>query len=449
MTEPARTRWGGLADRKATASGFFRVEQFDGVWWFVDPDGGRFLSKGVVAVNFDHDNIKDTERHPYREACLRRYGSRDGWRSAVADRLHRWGFNTLGAWSEPEIAGAGRAPLASAAGVVYLATAYCDRHGWPGSDLFAPAFEAFAQQRAREICAPHRDDPTVLGWFTDNELQWGPDWRGAEELLAMILRTPAATFSRAAAIELLRARYDDFTAFNAVWRSASSNWDELATLPYGASPFARNALSDDGDQDPRRRSFFADCDAFAGLLAERTMAVSVAAIRAADPNHLVLGGRFAYPPQPQVIAAAGRHFDVIGINCYDALPCAVIEAYAGVGRPCLIGEFSFRGDDSGLPNTQGAGPRVATQTERAAGFARYVGAALRHPTLIGYHWFLHADQPMRGRWDGENSNYGVVTIDDAVYAELTEAMTVVNGDAEWLHAGAESTAPGIVVPPAA
>jgi hypothetical protein len=52
----------------------------------------------------------------------------------------------------------------------------------------------------------------------------------------------------------------------------------------------------------------------------------------------------------------------------------------------------------------------------------------------GYHWFEHADQPAEGRFDGENSNFGTVTIEDNVYAELTETMTRVNAAAEQIHA---------------
>jgi agarase len=439
MTESKRTRFGGLVQGRLEASGYFRVEQIDGVWWFVDPNGGRFLSKGVVAVNFDHDNIRDTERHPYREACTRKYGSRDAWRRAVADRLASWGFNTLGAWSEPEIARAGDAPLASAAGVVYLATAYGEgRGGWPLCDVFDPAFERFAHARAQQICAPQRDDPQLIGWFTDNELAWGPDWRGENELLATILRDSAAPFSRAVAIDMLRGRYVDIAGFNAAWQSSLASWEALANTPLSPPPFNRNFFTH-AAPDPRGARYFADCDAFAGVLAERYMAVSAAAIRAADLHHLVLGGRFAYVPPRAVIEAAARHFDVISVNCYDPLPDAVIDGYVESGRPCLIGEYSFRGDDAGLPNTQGAGPRVPTQRERAEGFTRYTRAALRHPTLIGYHWFLHADQPAQGRWDGENSNYGVVAIDDEVYGELTRAMILLNAEAEQIHGGDDVT----------
>jgi hypothetical protein len=127
---------------------------------------------------------------------------------------------------------------------------------------------------------------------------------------------------------------------------------------------------------------------------------------------------------------------VISFNHYDFDPGAAIDAYSAGGKPCLISEFSFRGDDSGLPNSHGAGPRVESQLERARCFERYVTAALKKPAVVGYHWFEHADQPAEGRFDGENSNFGTVTIDDEVYAELTETMTRVNAAAEQIHAKA-------------
>jgi len=164
--------------------------------------------------------------------------------------------------------------------------------------------------------------------------------------------------------------------------------------------------------------------------------LNAAAIKAADPNHLVLGCRFGIPPPKPVIEAAGWHLDVISFNCYDLEPTAALDAYATAGKPCLISEFSFRGADSGLPNTDGAGPKVATQAERAAGFRRYVTRALHCRALVGYHWFEHADQPAEGRFDGENSNFGTVTIEDRVYDELTRAMAAVNAEAEAMHSAA-------------
>ena len=39
-----RTRWGGIADSRFDGADFFRIVQGD-VFWFADPDGGRFISK--------------------------------------------------------------------------------------------------------------------------------------------------------------------------------------------------------------------------------------------------------------------------------------------------------------------------------------------------------------------------------------------------------------------
>ena len=38
-------QYGGYKNTQAKATGFFRVEQIDGKWWFVDPHGHLFLSQ--------------------------------------------------------------------------------------------------------------------------------------------------------------------------------------------------------------------------------------------------------------------------------------------------------------------------------------------------------------------------------------------------------------------
>ena len=58
-------------------------------------------------------------------------------------------------------------------------------------DVFDPEFATLANEIATRRCAPRKDDRSILGWFTDNELRWGPDWRGKDELLTMFLSLPA------------------------------------------------------------------------------------------------------------------------------------------------------------------------------------------------------------------------------------------------------------------
>ncbi len=434
------------------ARGFFRTAARDGIFWLIDPDGERWLSKGVNSVRFDQDRIQNSDRIPYAEACQRKYGTQDAWRAAAAGRLARWGFNTLGSWSDETVASAGLSPLAVAPNLdLGISFTWCphepakaERQPQEFIDVFDPGFDGHIRRRADEQCGKRRDQRNIIGWFIDNELCWGPDWRGPNEMLGSFLRLPPASPGRNAAVGWLRARHPDFGPFNATWHAPAKSWDAFAALtqieaPYRrAPPYRRNAAEEDAADraDPRRAGFFTDCDAFAALVAERYFRLTCAAIKAADPNHLVLGCRFAYAPARGVIDAAARHCDVISLNCYDPDASAAIAAYAATGKPCLIGEFSFRGADSGLPNTNGAGPLVATQAERAACFRSYVTAALKQPTVVGYHWFEYADQPAEGRFDGENSNFGTVTIEDDVYEELTQAMAAVNATAEQIHAGA-------------
>jgi hypothetical protein len=443
-----RTKWGGITDGCFRGSGFFRVDERDGVFWFVDPDGGRFLSKGVNTVRFDQDRIGNTDRVPYADACRKKYGSQHVWRAAVANRLAGWKFNTLGCWSDELVASAGSSLLATAPTAALGASFRLHRRDEIFPDVFDPAFSDHIRASAKDHCTKRRNDAGLLGTFVDNELYWSPDWRGGDELLNLFLNLPAHRPGRVAAIMRLEERYREFSQFNAVWRTPARSWEEFGNIGHIEAPFSRMQPGRPNDAleikanltNPARASFFADCDAFVSIVAEKYFELCVAAIRAADPNHLVIGSRFGSQPHPNVIAAAGRYLDVVSFNYYHFDPSGVIDVYAAVEKPCLISEFSFRGDDSGLPNTSGGGPRVASQTERAQCFERYVTAALSKPALVGYHWFEHVDQPAEGRFDGENSNFGMVTIEDEVYPELTETMTRVNAAAEQIHAKAVSDA---------
>jgi agarase len=444
--EVRRTRWGGVADGHFAPSGAFRVAQQRDVWWLVDPDGGRFLSKGVNHVRYDADTIRGTTRMPYAEACQRRYGDAGAWRRAAADRLQGWGFNTVGAWSDDRLSHAGAAPLARTVIADLGASFHRHRPQQPFPDVFDAGFAGHARDQAEQVCALHRGDPALLGYFLDNELIWSPDWRGGDDVLTLFLRLPPHSAGRRAAQALLQQHYRDIDAFNAVWRLSAGSWEQLAGRPVVPAPYARlqpGGLDDElerrcDDQDPHRAAFSADCDAFLALVAERYFETGAAALRAADPGHLVLGARFGYQPKAPVIAACARHCDVISFNCYEFDPSGIIAAFAAFGRPCLITEFAFRGDDAGLPNSRGGGPRVAAQQDRARCFADYVRAALRQPALVGCHWFEHADEPREGRFDGEDSNYGLVDLADRPYAPLVAAAAAVHASAEALHAGAVS-----------
>ncbi len=361
-------QYGGWTRLKGRATGFFHTEQIQGRWWLVSPDGNAFLSKGVchVAYSPESPSSPPAPADPHQ------------WAERTSRQLRGWGLNTVGAWSAPELYGTGMAytPILNMASAV-------QRDLWLKGgvvDFFGPEFRDAAERVAAETCPRYAKDPWLLGYFTDNELRWGPDWRSKETLLASYLKMPPGSIGRRQAEAFVKARGQDPEAF----------------LQMAAAEYAR---------------------------------ICREAILRHDPNHLVIGCRFAGYANPAVLKGVGPYFDVISYNNYGAqAPIDKLrEITALTGKPTMVTEFSFKAMDSGLPNTKGAAKPVATQKDRAGGFTAYVGALASLPGCVGYHWFQYRDQPKQGRTlDGENSNYGLVRIDGTPWELLTARFTEVN-----------------------
>lgn len=399
----------------AVPSGYYRVEHRGGVWWLIDPLGAPTLSIGVDNVVYAGDRIRGTGPSPYLQAVERIYPDRSAWDRRALDRLRAWGFNTLGAWSDPQLVGL-HTPytvildFAAASGADWL-------RGKP-VDVYDPRFEESAREIARREATLRSHDPMLIGYFSDNELWWGPDWRRRDTMLASYLSLPVDAPGRRRAIAFLRERYGSAERLGRAWRVAIPDFERV---PPRAST----------------RAYRADADAFLEMVASRYFTVSAQAIRAADQHHLYLGARFAGLP-PDAVLRASRQVDVVSINLYNRDPRpAVMHVFAVTGRPVLVSEFSFRALDSGSPNTVGAGPWVFSQWGRARAYERYVVRLASLPEAIGYHWFRWADEPREGRSDGENSNYGLVSLTDAPYDEFVAAATVANRADVHVHRGAQ------------
>jgi agarase len=391
---------------------FFRAENRDGIWWIIDPRGLPTLSLGVDNISYESDRVRGTGACPYCETLGKIYPERNAWGLEALARIRQWGFNTIGAWSDP---------ILWTHGVAYTvildiaARAGADWQQRRPADYFDKRFEKAATDIAGKMCQPRRFDHMLLGYFSDNELRWGPDWGGKETLLEMYLKLPAGAAGRLKASEFLRERYgNEIGKLNQAWGVKAPSFEELP------APAATGAYISDAAQ-------------FLEILADRYFEVCERAIHAADPNHLYLGARFAGLP-PEAALRGARHADVVSINVYAFDPRPAIETvFQATGRPVMVTEFAFRAQNSGLPNTQGAGPKVPDQAARAQAYADYVTRLESLPEAVGYHWFEWVDEPREGRFDGENSNYGLVDIGDFPYEEFIVAVKKANALALEAH----------------
>ena len=374
--------YGGWLKVKGKRTGFFHVEQIQGRWWLVSPEGNAFFSKGVCNVTYA----------PESDASPPAPVDTAAWAKNVSRQLREWNFNTVGAWSARELQTTG---IAYAPVINMAASAQRDLWLKGGVvDYFGPEFREVADRVAKQQCAGRANDAWLIGYFTDNELRWGPDWRSKESLLESYLKMPETSTGFRTATAFLKAR--------------------------GRGP---DNLTDD------------DNNAFLEMAATEYGRVTSQAIRRFDANHMVLGCRFAgYAPEP-VLRGLTPYFEVFSYHSYSPqAPREALERLAKVtGKPTMVTEFSFKAMDSGLPNTKGAAKPVATQEDRANGFTGYVEALASLPACVGYHWFEFRDQPKEGRrLDGENSNYGLVKIDGSPWEVLTTRMKQVNARLEEL-----------------
>jgi hypothetical protein len=395
-------KFGGYLSTKARATGFFRVEQIDGRWWFVDPDGHLFFSTGVTGIGAGGGDSRLDGRRAYFTALppvdptpsrgqrpqtgfyawnlQRRLGPQ--WRTRWIDldlaRLESWGLNTIGNWSDSRLWDAHRKAYVVNLRGWGMETGYL---GMP--DVYSEDFPRIVDKAAAEQCAPRKNDPYLLGYFIANE----PPWPGRESLVVdTILERPPSAIQREAKSFLAQ-----------------------------------------GDTPERRKQFV--YRAF-----ERYLKVINAAIRRHDPNHLNLGLRFGGSVPPAEMLRASKSFDVYSMNVYAiAVNRNVVEeVYRATGRPILVGEFHFgvpgRGLAAGLV-------QVRDQQERGVAYRYYVEQAASFPAFVGTSWFQWVDQPVTGRMDGENYNIGLVDVTDRSYAELIEAMKTTHRRLQAVHAG--------------
>jgi hypothetical protein len=433
-------------DIRGKATGFFRVEQKpDGRWWAIDPLGRGTVLLGVDHVTFWGHWCEKLGYHPHERKNRQKYADKAQWETETLERLKRWGFNTLGAGCDPALKHRGLIHteflnigdhLASL-GDEYDITPNERRPCSSFPNVFHPDFEAYCRYVARLRCAPNRDDPWLFGYFIDNELAW---WgRGAPEtgLFDAVMKKGAAHSAKAALRDFLAERCDrDTDKLNAAFGTALKDFDALLALdalPHG-TPVAR---------DLKR--------AFLEHVAERYFSVAAKAIREADPNHIVMGARFAgtWGTAPVVWEVSGRHCEVVTFNFYPMADLDENRVYSGFGRdgepitehfakyhgyvnrPMLITEWSFPALDAGLPSIHGAGQRFRTQAERTRATELFAKTMLSLPFLLGYDYFMWVDEPALGISTPfpEDSNYGLINEDGVPYPAITEMFAALHRDA--------------------
>ncbi len=368
------------------ATGYFSVAQSDGRWWLVTPQGEPFYAAGIDTVSPVGDTDQVTGLCLYCQAIASEYPDdpdHSEWATATLAQLRSWGFNSLGDFSDDSALGS-QMPYE-----VQLTMA-----GTSDEDWFSPSFVTQADQVAATQIPKYANDPNVIGYFTDEELNWGPP-------------------------------------------DSSVLLDQYLALPAGSPGLAV------------AEQYVGEPDQFLSAVATRYFQVTTAAVRMYDPNHLILGVKAeGQEIQSQLLQAAAPYVDVFSLEDYTLQPgldglidkfwpemlpdtpnLADMEQYAQ--RPLMIGEYAALAAGPQDPNTAPGIYAVSPdQQTRANAYENFIAPLYQDaPWIVGDDWFEYYDEPAGGRpGDGENNDFGMVNVEDQPYPTMESAMELMHSN---------------------
>jgi hypothetical protein len=395
---------GGDPEKHLRSTGFFRTEEIGNRWALVDPHGHPFYSAGIDILNVADTSFStsvadreylyeelppdgsawlDDHGHKvvsfYAANLARRYGAdwKERGNQHMVERYHNWGLNTIGNWSDKD--------FARRSGMPYVLPLY----GWTTKkyfsypyglpDVFSEEFRKNVDAAAREQVSALKDDPNLIGWFLDNEPVWGDDFTPRHPWADIVLGDPEPSATQTKLKELLAANPND--------------------------------------SERIKKDFLYTC-------VKEMLGIVIAAVRKYDPNHLILGVRFAGRPPEQMIRIASM-FDVFSVNIYTesfAPDQEAIRQYSELsGRPVLIGEFTAAAPGRGLQGVFYGLHKARDQAERGVAYRYFVENSVASPYIVGTHWFQLVDDLPTGRGDLEHINYGFVNVVDQPYEDLVKA----------------------------
>ena len=428
------TKFGGWADGpQLKATGRFYPKKVDGKWWLVDPEGRLFWSWGPVRVTpssavtplngnprsicvggafpdrdclfedlprtgdplaqfYDtYDSLLlpfylkrgETRRYDFSSANLyRKYG--EAWFEKFSDCCHRrlrsWGCNTIANSSDLRICLQDRTPYAERVECQSRPIAGSNGQWAKFRDPFDPSFTG-GVMKALEEHGREAHDPWCIGFFVDNEINWGRD--------------------------------DCDLARWTLW----SPDDQPAKVEF-AKRLAAKGIDCRKDAVPE-----AELRAFTAVIVEEYFKRTREAVKAFDKGLLYLGCRFAGSARSWAIGPCAKYCDVVSYNIY-ALEIGKWRLPQDLDAPVMVGEFHFGALDRGLSCSGLC--NMGSQKGRAAQLKAYVESALGNPQIVGAHWHQYSDQPSAGRFDGECMQVGWTDVCDRPYKETVEVLRSID-----------------------
>lgn len=430
-----RTENGALKSLKMNGTGWFRVENIGGKrWWLIDPEGFAFLSTGVTGVRPGEGAMVtgfeelykelptglDTVNYTYHQKVnklfsftannyRKTFGKKDWrmvWNRITKNMMAQWRFNTVANWSDTGFIRYANMPYVMPLRK-FPTTSKKLYRDFP--DVFDPSYPDSCAKFAMQL-EPHKSDRNMIGYFLNNE----PEWAFGDNNLALkMLQTkngPNHT-RRELRNDLINQYRGNVKQFNTAWGLKLKSFEQLDSV----------VLPSDVKLTPEAMAYLSN---WSNTMVDKYLKPVCDAVKLVDPHHLNLGIRYAYISN-DLCYRAGQYFDIFSINGYNApYPPETAEITKRTGKPVMIGEFHFGALDQGHTATGIRG--VYNQKQRGIAYQTYVEQGFARPEVVGIHYFQWNDQPVGGRFDGENYNIGLVDVCGFPYKDFVHYVSDAN-----------------------
>jgi hypothetical protein len=370
------TRYGTYKHLRTDSTGYFYAKKLDGRWWMIDPNG--YAGINIAATSFTTSSIQNDYD------ITRRIGFNGTGNFLSSESQTKSGYNLQ---NYSTFSFTRRLNFFLSYKNVrknYYSTPTAVQGSSDHILVLDPQFAIFCDDLAKTNVTPFASERDLLGWFTDNEINFNQD-----QLQSFVKDLLPGDPCRDSAL---------------VW-AAARGLSETDCINYTTK------VTETLKQE------------FAIYLAERYFKIVSEAIRKYDPNHLMLGSRFHGRPRgiQGVINASHKYMDVTSVNFYDKWsPAEQISKDTWTNdKPCIVGEFYIKDINQQTVAQSGAGWYVNSQAHRGYFYQNTCIDLLKNKNYIGWHYFRYAD-------DDDGSNKGIVNRSGVEYTDMTRYMEEFN-----------------------
>jgi hypothetical protein len=362
---------------RTDSTGFFYVKKIDDRWWMVDPDGYAGINMAVTSftgasIQNNYDLIRRNGYNGIGSFLANEDQTRDIYNSVNYNQFsYTRRLNFFLSYKNVRHN--------------YYSTPTSVRGSLDHILVLDPKFAEYCDELAQAKVLPYVDERYLLGWFTDNEINFNQD-----QLRHLVRDLEPGDPSREAAMA--------FATSKGLTESDVINYTSKVT----------EAIKQE----------------FATLLAEHYYKTVSEAIRKYDPNHLILGSRLHGRPRAimGVVTASHKYMDVTSVNFYDRFTPNEQIALATwtQDHPVIVGEVYIKDINAFNTSQPGAGWYVNSQAHRGYFYQNFALELLRNKCYVGWHYFRFQDDP--------DSNKGMVTSGNnpQEYVEMTAFMEELN-----------------------